>query len=74
MPYNATDLRREIYRILDRILETGEPVDVERNGRLLRIIPVERPPLLTRLRPIPDLIAGDPASLEHLDWSHEWKP
>jgi hypothetical protein len=32
----------DIYRILDRVLETGIPAEIERGGKLLRIVPVER--------------------------------
>ena len=74
MPYTATDLRKDIYKILDRILEDGVPVEVERNGRLLRIQPVETQSPVSRLKPMADLITGDPAALEHIDWSGEWKP
>ena len=74
MAYSATDLRKDIYRILDHVLRTGEAVEVERNGKLLRIAPVDGVAPTERLRPIPGLIVGDPAALEHLDWSTEWKP
>ena len=73
-PYRATDLRKDIYKILDRVLESGVPVEVERNGKLLRIVPIDAKPPIERLRPIPDLIVGDPALLEHVDWSSEWQP
>jgi hypothetical protein len=33
----ASALRRDIDRNLDRVLDTGEPVIVERNGRRVRI-------------------------------------
>lgn len=74
MPLSATDLRKDIYKILDQVLETGRAVEVERNGKLLRIIPADASTPMERLRPIPGLIVGDPAALEHIDWSSEWKP
>ena len=74
MPYRATDLRKDIYRILDRVLETGVPIEVERNGKLLRIVAIDPKPPIERLRPIPGLIVGDPSLLEHVDWSREWQP
>ena len=74
MPYTATDLRKNIYKILDRVLEEGVPIEVERNGRLLRIQPVDIEPAVSRLKPMKDLIVGDPAALEHVDWSNEWSP
>lgn len=33
----ATELRRNIYRVLDRILETGAPQEIVRRGRRLTI-------------------------------------
>lgn len=35
----VTELRRNIYQVLDDILETGQPVEVVRNGRPLLIMP-----------------------------------
>lgn len=74
MPYSATDLRKDIYRILDQVLETGQAVEIERKGKLLRIVPADGVAPTDRLQPIADLIVGDPAALEHVDWSNEWKP
>ncbi|MBI5477408.1 MAG: type II toxin-antitoxin system Phd/YefM family antitoxin [Deltaproteobacteria bacterium] len=70
----ATDLRKDIYRILDQVLESGRAVEVERNGKLIRISPADGVAPVDRLRPIPGLIVGDPAALEHIDWTAEWKP
>jgi hypothetical protein len=66
-------LRENLYRILDRILETGEPVGIKRKGKCLKIV-AEQPRKLEVLRPNPDYIQGDPESLIHVDWSHEWRP
>jgi hypothetical protein len=71
----ASKLREDIYNILDRILETGEPVEVERKGRLLRIS-VELPPAsrLARMKKRAGLINGDPEALAEIDWSANWNP
>jgi len=74
MAYTATDLRKNIYKILDRVLEEGVAVEIERNGKLLRIVPVESKPAVERIKPLEGLIVGDPAALEHIDWSSEWRP
>lgn len=74
MVYKATDLRKNIYKILDHILITGEVVEIERKGRRLRIVPVTEASRLDRLRPLEGLIVGEPADLEHVDWSDSWKP
>ena len=39
--YSITALRADLYRLLDRVLETGMPIEVERNGRRLRIAPAD---------------------------------
>jgi hypothetical protein len=76
MKITASKLRENIYKILDQVLETGAPVDIERRGRRLRIVPADAPRRgkLDRLRPHAKAIAGDPEDLVHLDWSGEWKP
>jgi len=72
--FTATRLRANLYRVLDEVLDTGEPVEIEKNGRLLRIEPANPDDRLARLRPHPEYIKGDPDALVHLDWSDEWKP
>lgn len=72
--YTITTLRADLYRLLDQVLETGTPIEVERNGRRLRIAPTDASRRLRRLRPHPDAIPGDPEDLVHLDWSTEWQP
>lgn len=42
MPYSATRLRQNLYAILDSVLENGQPVEIERKGHILRIVPEER--------------------------------
>lgn len=71
---NASELRANIYRLLDQALETGVPVEIERRGRRLRIVPDNPPSKLARLIPHPGDIIGDPEDLVHVDWSAEWTP
>lgn len=73
MALTASKLRENIYRILDQVLETGKPVEVERGGKHLRIIPVEPVGKLDHL-PERSIIQNNPEDLVHLDWSKEWKP
>ena len=37
----ATELRRNVYRVLDRVLETGVPQEIVRQGRKLMIVSSE---------------------------------
>lgn len=70
----ATRLRSDLYRVLDHVLQTGEPVEVERKDGVIRLVPVVPASKLDRLVPRPDAIVGDPEALVHVDWSSEWKP
>ena len=72
MPLTASKLRENIYRILDKVLENGAPVEIERKGKRLRIVPVEPRHKLDNLKPRPYLVA-DPNELVHMDWSAEWR-
>ncbi|MCB9077387.1 MAG: type II toxin-antitoxin system Phd/YefM family antitoxin [Anaerolineaceae bacterium] len=58
-----TELRANIYRLLDEILQTNVPIEVKRGNRLLRIVPVEKPDKFQNLVSMPDVIWGDPEDL-----------
>lgn len=72
MALTASKLREDIYNILDSVLDTGIPVEIERNGRKLVITPEVMPSRLARLAKAPELMKGDPEELVHMDWSGEW--
>jgi antitoxin (DNA-binding transcriptional repressor) of toxin-antitoxin stability system len=74
MRVTPTQLRQNLYRILDRVLRTGTPVEIDRDGEILKIVPAERPRRLDRLLAHPGTIVGDPEDLVEIDWSKEWKP
>jgi len=70
---SATRLRQNLYQILDSVLETGLPVEIERGGQILKIISVEPPSKWERLE-AHDIFTADPESLVDIDWANEWKP
>ncbi len=74
MILTASKLRENVYRVLDQVLETGEPAEIERNGRRrLRIVADDPPSRLSRLVQRTDLVVGESKDFVHLDWSGEWK-
>lgn len=73
MGIKASNLREDIYRILDQVLETGVPVEIERQGKILKIVSADPHSKLDNLKPRPYLLS-DPEDLVHLDWSGEWRP
>jgi hypothetical protein len=72
MAITASQLRQDVYRLLDHVLSTGEPLEIERKGRLLRLVPDEPVGRLSRIHVHPDAIVGDPEELVSSDWSSEW--
>lgn len=73
MALTATELRKDIYNVLDKVIETGVPADIERHGKHLKIIVIEKPSKFDQYEGIKDLIIGNSDELENLDWSNEWK-
>ena len=70
-PLSLTALRKQLYRVIDRVLATGIPVEVERNGRRVLIMPTEGVGRkLTQLKKR-DGIIGDPETLVDISVS-EW--
>ncbi len=65
---SPTELRKNIYKILDQVLETGQPVEIKRRGSVLRIVPAEPVDRFQRLASRPEIIKGDPEELVHLEW------
>jgi prevent-host-death family protein len=74
MAITASRLRANVYKVLDEVLETGTPVEIERRGQRLRIVPAEPSRRLDRLRQRPRYLKVDPESIVHLDWSDQWRP
>ncbi|MDP2835312.1 MAG: type II toxin-antitoxin system Phd/YefM family antitoxin [Pseudomonadota bacterium] len=68
-----TALRQNIFHLADQVLETGEPVVIERNGRHLLLVP-ERPKIDWDKLPRRNAIVGDPEELVELSgWNEaEW--
>jgi antitoxin (DNA-binding transcriptional repressor) of toxin-antitoxin stability system len=67
----ASQLRQDVYSILDEALETGVSVEIVRKGRTLRIVPDKKPSKLARLKKRRGVV-GDLDSIVHMDWSKEW--
>lgn len=74
MSISASKLRANVYRLLDDVLETGQPLEIERNGKTLVIVPKEEQSIWDRLPRCEGFIVGDPDELIHIDWSSEWNP
>lgn len=74
MRITASALRANIYKLLDRVIETGIPIVIERKGTEVKITRAEPASKLSRLVARPEFLKVDPDDLVHVDWSPEWKP
>ncbi len=71
MTVTATQLRTNIYQLLDQIIESGKPLHIERKGVIIEMNTIKKP-LLMDLLPKRPCINGDSDDIIHMDWSNEW--
>ena len=72
----ASKLRENIYSFLDDVLETGEPLVVQRKGQRLYIVKenlVAKSPPHTPKKAKRSVMVGNPEDFVHIDWSKEWQ-
>ncbi len=74
---HITALRSNIYQIIDSVLKTGVPVEIERHGKKLKLVPVEdmkkRGSVFDVLPKRRHVTTGNDNDFAHIDWSGEWK-
>lgn len=70
---SPTQLRKELYRLLDDILESGEGIEVPRGAGSVVLLPQRGPGKLASLKRR-DTIAGDPHELDSVSWEGLWQP
>ena len=75
MKVTATELRANLYKILERV-ERGEEVEITRpTGSLVIKAKVsEKRARKKKPKGNPNYIVGNPDDLIHMDWSQYWKP
>ena len=71
-PSNITN-QDSLLEVLDKVAETGIPLEIQRKGKRLLVSPVEKKRNLDQLEPHPGFIVGNPDDLVHMDWSSEWE-
>ncbi len=66
-----TQLRTNIYNLLDEVLETGLPLEIKKGDKRLIIIPVDKVDKFKNLMSRPEVIQGDPDDLVEINWVDE---
>ena len=71
MRITVSQLRKDIFRILDQVIEKNETIEILHKGRSIRIVPTERRGKLKNLKK--RKYSDEPLSaFDHIDWTHEW--
>ena len=73
MKVTAAQFRQNVYAILDEVIEKGEPVEVVRKGKVLKILPEKTASKLARIKKRPPIIVGDPDDIFKIDWMKDWR-
>lgn len=74
----ATRFRVDLYKFLDRVITTGQPLEVALRGRKVRIVPAVPPSRLAAMEPRADYIVGAPDTLlqpvfDNAAWEKKWR-
>ncbi len=73
MTVTITQFRKDVYRLFDRTLKSGEPLKVTCKGGTLLLVPPDVKPLAKRLKKRA-VLCCEPEEIIHMDWSKQWKP
>jgi Phd_YefM. len=73
MAISLTAFRQKLFALVDKVIKTGVPLEIERHGHQLRLVLDEKRSKLDNLTPH-NAIVGDPEELVELKvstWSEE---
>ncbi len=73
MTITPTDFRKNLFNLLDTLLDTGKVLEINRNGHIFKVIPPKKTKKLDRLVPHKDAVVGNSDDFIDMDWSKEWK-
>ena len=78
MAISATKLRADIYRVIEGVINSGVPVEIELRGKRVRIVPAEQRDKLANLVKRSGVIVGDPGRIDQAKafdgakWRRKW--
>lgn len=73
-PISATELRKNVYNILDAVLASGEPQEILRGSSRLLIVPASGPRRRLEALPRREGLACTPEELVATSWEEQWSP
>jgi hypothetical protein len=66
-----TEFQKNIYNLLDEVLNTGIPIEIKKGDKKLKILPVGKVNKLENLVSRPNVINGNPGDLVDISWEKE---
>lgn len=72
MTLTASKVRQNIYKILDDVADKGIPVEINRKGKIIKIVAEECHGKLDNLKKR-KVMNCKPDDIVHMDWSIEWR-
>lgn len=73
MSISLTKYRADIFKLTDKVIETGIPLEIDRNGVKVTISAPQKRNKLDNLKER-NVFVGDPDDIIKMDWSKEWNP
>ena len=64
-------LTTNFINLLEEIATTGDPIELDWQGKRFQILPVQKKSRLDNLVPRPEVYIGDPEDLVNISWEHE---
>jgi len=68
-----TNLRKNLFGVLNKAARTGRPIEIESKGRRFRIIALNPHDKFADLRKHPDVFSGDLDKIINIDWMKGWR-
>ena len=72
MLVTPTQLRQNLYSLLDQLIQTGQPIEIKRKNKVLKII-VEPPKSKLDNLKKRDVLNCEPDEIINNNWEEEWK-
>jgi hypothetical protein len=68
----TSELRQNIYGLLDQVIKTGIPLEIKRKGKVLKIVFEQTPDKIKNLKKR-DVLNCQPDEIIYNNWEKEWK-
>ncbi len=72
MVVTTTELRQNLYNLLDQLIQTGQPIEIKRKNKVLKII-IEPPKSKLDNLKKRDVLNCKPDEIINNYWESEWK-